>query len=84
MPIPEVHEIKHEIIDGKIVVIENKVDKHEDRIVKLEGSDLILNEQMKNTITSIDSLINWIKWALGIGVVGYISFFAWLLQQQIK
>lgn len=84
MPTPEVHNIKHEIIDGKIVVIENDVREIANRVVKLEGSDLVLNEQMKNTISSINSLINWIKWALGIGIAAYVSFFAWLMQQQIK
>lgn len=83
MPTPEIHEIKHKVLDKDVEDLKLHSKEHTDRIINLEKSDLITNEQLRNAVTSIDSLVQWIKWALGIGVVGYVSFFAWLMQQQI-
>lgn len=83
MPTPEIHELKHKVIDKAVEDLQCDTKDNTNRIITLEKSDLVINEQLKNTITSINSLINWIKWALGIGIVAYVSFFAWLMQQQI-
>ena len=84
MPTPEIHKVKHDVIEKDINNLQCDTKDNTTRIIVLEKSDLLINEQMRNTMKSIDTLVQWIKWALGIGVVGYVSFFAWLLQQQIK
>ena len=84
MTTPEVHALKHSTLDRDIDCLKDESADNRNRIIILESSDRVLNEQMKNTICSIEDLINWIKWGLGIGVVGYVSFFAWLMQQQLK
>ena len=84
MPTPEIHEIKHKVLDKDVEELKCDTKDNTNRIIVLEKSDLIVNEQLKNTVASINNLINWIKWALGIGTAAYVSFFAWLMQQQIK
>ena len=84
MSTPELHEFKHISLDKEIDYLKGDNIDTKNRIILLEKSESLLNEQMKNTMHSIESLITWIKWGLGMGIGSYLAFFAWMLQQQIK
>ena len=84
MSTPEFHDFKHVNLDKEIEYLKGDSIDSKNRIILLEKSENLLNEQMKNTMRSIESLITWIKWGLGMGIGSYLAFFAWMLQQQIR
>ena len=84
MSTPELHDFKHVSLDKEIDYLKGDSIDTKNRIILLEKSESLLNEQMKNTMNSIESLITWIKWGLGMGMGSYLAFFTWMLQQQLK
>jgi hypothetical protein len=61
--------------------LEEIIECHENRIIKLEKADIKLFERMDNLIQKICSLTEWMKWFTIAILSGSIGFIIWYIQQ---
>ncbi|NKF05309.1 hemolysin XhlA family protein [Clostridium gasigenes] len=53
-------------MNDQIYKLEEKVEKHENRITNLEITDATIMQQVRDLVKSVDGLVSTMKWLLGI------------------
>lgn len=65
--------------EKKDEVIE-KIYEHETRIRELEINEARISEKIEGLITKLDSLTNWIKALVMLGLTSLVGFLLWYIQ----
>ena len=72
---------KHKNIDNTLYKHERRMNNHGDRIDKLEQFRSSTENEMKNLIEQIKSLVSTIKWMVTTTIMILAGFFIWYVQQ---
>jgi len=83
MEATEVCKIKHQAIDEKLSIAENRLNSHGQRLDKLEQNAVRLEERLDNLIKQLSSLNSTIKWFIGLLVGSYVGFFFYVIQNKL-
>ncbi len=60
--------------------IMEKISDHETRIRELEIKEARISEKIEGLITKLDSLTNWIKALVMLGLTSLVGFLLWYIQ----
>lgn len=71
---------KHKHIDEKFDNLGQTVQGHEERISKIENSQIRTETIVQNLCSQIQSLISVLKWSIGVLVTTGIGFIIWYIQ----
>lgn len=73
-----------ELAIHQIETHEKRINNHSERIDKLEQNQAEFKVQIQNLVKSIESLTNTIKWGLGFVASGFVGFFFYVIQNNLK
>ncbi|MBF7097570.1 hemolysin XhlA family protein [Alkalibacter mobilis] len=71
---------KHENINRTLEQHERRMNKHGERIDKIEQFQSRTETKIENLCEQIRSLVSTIRWALGVGLTTLLGFFIWYVQ----
>jgi|LSQX01.2.fsa_nt_gb hypothetical protein len=74
---------KHKRIDEKLNIHEKRLDKHSDRLDKLEQYQSRTEAIIKNLCEKIDSLVTTMRWFIGLLVGAFVTFFFYVVQRGV-
>ncbi len=83
MEATELCKIKHQAIDEKLNIAENRLNSHGQRLDKLEQNAVRLEERLDNLIKQLSSLNSTIKWFIGLLIGSYVGFFFYVIQNKL-
>lgn len=75
---------RHDLLNKEIDEIKTSQKEHEKRISYLERMSAVREEQIINLVKSIDNLVIWIKWILGIATTTLLGLLVWFFQNSIS
>ncbi len=83
MEATELCKVKHQAIDEKLNIAENRLNNHGQRLDKLEQNAVKLEERLDNLIKQLSSLNSTMKWFIGLLVGSYVGFFFYVIQNKL-
>ena len=78
MEATELCKVRHQAIDEKLNIAENRLNTHGQRLDKLEQNAVRLEERLDNLIKQLSSLNNTMKWFIDNG--RYVGFFFYVIK----
>lgn len=76
-------EIYRQNLDEKILRNENRINNHSERIDRLEQYRSETEQQIKNLVEQVRSLIVTMRWFIGLLVGAFVSFFFYVVQTNV-
>lgn len=74
---------RHKRIDEKVEVHERRINNHSERIDKLEQYQSKTEAKIESLCDQIGSLVNTMKWFIGLLVGSFVGFFFYAIQHNI-
>ncbi|MEN8079433.1 hemolysin XhlA family protein [Clostridioides difficile] len=75
--------MNEELLKHKIDIHERRINNHSERLDKLEQDNASLKTEIKNLCENIKSLTNMMKWFMTALIGAFISFFFYVVQNNI-
>lgn len=75
--------MNEELLRHKIDIHERRINNHSERLDKLEQDNASLKTEIKNLCENIKSLTNMMKWFMTALIGAFISFFFYVVQNNI-
>ena len=75
--------MNEELLKHKIDIHERRINNHSERLDKLEQDNASLKTEIKNLCETIKSLTNMMKWFMSALIGAFISFFFYVVQNNI-
>lgn len=73
-----------ELAAHQIETHEKRINNHSERIDKLEQNQAEFKVQIQNLVKSIENLTSTLKWGLGFVLSGFVGFFFYVIQNNLK
>ncbi len=76
--------MNEELLNHQIDIHEKRINDHSERLDKLEQEQSEFRANIGNLIQRVDSLINTLKWLIGLVGTGLIGFFFYMLEKLLE
>jgi len=73
-----------ELVKHQLETHEKRINNHSERLDRLEQEQSEFRANIGNLIQKVDSLINTLKWLIGLVGSGLIGFFFYMLQKLLE
>lgn len=78
---PSVCQEKHDRINECFDRHERRLNNHSERIDKLEQFESSTIVEIRNLIDQVKTLVNSIRWGMGLTITTLLGFFIWYIQR---
>ncbi len=74
---------RHRQIDYRLDIHEKRLNSHSERLDRIELASGRLEERLNNLIQQLENLNRTMKWFIGLIVGAFVSFFFYVVQQEL-
>ncbi len=76
--------MNEELLKHQIDIHEKRINNHSERLDRLEQEQSEFRVNIGSLIQKVDSLINTLKWLIGLVGIGLIGFFFYMLEKLLE